>query len=99
MNGYRLLIPQSRVLTLWPAYLFLPCDLQPSSRKRKGDYDFPRLLGDSHLLHRGLLNCLHGGDSHRVQNEDHDQEARLQQPAGRAQADQAHPFAETGNRK
>ena len=29
----------------------------------------------------------------------YDQEAGLQQPAGCAQADQAHPPAETGNRK
>lgn len=90
---------QSSVLTLWPAYLFLPCDLRSSSRKREGDHSFPRLPGNSHLLHRGLLNRLYGGDRHCVPNEDHDQEARLQQPAGCAQADQAHPLAETGNRK
>ena len=90
---------QSSVLTLWPAYLFHPCDLQSSARQRKGDPSLPRLPGDSHLLHRGLLNCLHGGDSHRVPDEDHHQEAGLQQPAGCAQAHQAHPLAETGNRK
>lgn len=90
---------QARVLTLWPAYLFLPCGLHSSSCKRKGDYGFPRLPGDSHLLHRGLPNCLYGGDGHPVPNEDHDQEAGLQQPARCAQADQAHPLAETGNRK
>lgn len=86
-------------VTLWPAYLFLPCGLHSSSCKRKGDYGFPRLPGDSHLLHRGLPDCVYGGDGHPVPNEDHDQEARLQQPASCAQADQAHPLAETGNRK
>lgn len=90
---------QSSVLTLWPAYLFLSCDLQSSSSKRKGDHSFPRVSGDSHLLHRGLLDRLYGGGGHRVPDEEHDQEAGLQQPAGCAQADQAHPSEETGNRK
>lgn len=90
---------QSSILILWLAYLFLPCDLHFSSCKRKGDHSFPRLPGDSHLLHRGLLNRLYGGDRHCVPNEDHDQEAGLQQPASCAQADQAHSLAETGNRK
>lgn len=74
----------SGILTLWPAYLFLSCDLKSSTCERKGDYSFPRLPGNSYLLHRGLLNCLHGGDSHLVSNEDHNQEAGLQQPASGA---------------
>lgn len=82
-----------------PLILFLFCGLQSSAGERKGDHSFTRLPGNSYLLHRGLLNCLHGGDSHLVPNEDHDQEAGLQQPAGCAQTDQAHPPAETGNRK
>lgn len=90
---------QPRVLTLWPAYLFLPCGVHSSSCKREGDHGFPRLPGDSHLLHRGLPNCLYGGDGHLVPNEDHDQEARLRQPTSRAQADEADSPAETGNRK
>ena len=90
---------QCGVLTLWPAYLFLPCDLRSSSCERKGGHPFPRLPGNSHLLHRGVLHRLHGGDGHPVPDEEHDQEAGLQQPAGCAQADQAHPPAETGNRK
>lgn len=89
----------SGVLTLWPASLSHPCDLPSSARQREGDPSLPRLPGDSHLLHRGLLDRLHGGDRHRVPDEDHHQEAGLQQPAGRAQAHQAHPPAETGNRK
>lgn len=49
---------------------------------RKGDPSFPRLPGNSHLLHRGVvLHRLHGGDSHLVPDEEHDQKLGLQQPA------------------
>lgn len=81
------------------AWLFPPKNFPSSSWKRKRIPDVSRLPGNSNLLHRGLLNCLHGADSHPVSHEEHHQEARLQQPARCPQADKAHPSAQTGNRK
>lgn len=63
------------------AWLFPPKNFQSSSWKRKRISDISRLPGNSNLLHRGLLNCLHGADSHPVSHEEHHQEARFQQPA------------------
>lgn len=57
------------------------------------------LPGGADLL-RGLLpNLCHGGHRHHLQDAQLLQEERLQQPAGRSQAGQEHPTAQTGNRK